>query len=164
MQTGRPAIAAVHYDKSIVLDVNPTPGLYLKRARALMQARPAPLPPQELDGIVAGIDRGIARHGELVTYLELLIELYAANGGHRRALDTIARLPERVRTTPVWQMRRAELLLQAGEKESAAVAYHAVIEAVEQLPPYRRDVKANTDARQQAQLALQRLDSGRKTR
>lgn len=161
LQTGKPEQSARHYDKAIALDVNPAPVLYLKRARALQQARPAPLTAGYLNTVVTGIDEGIARHGGLATYLEFLVGLYEANGDCRRALDTIARLPESLRSSPAWQFTRAGLLLKSGDREAAGAAYQAAIAAVEQLPEHRRNVKANTAVKQQAQLALHRLDKSR---
>jgi tetratricopeptide (TPR) repeat protein len=163
LQTARPELSARHYDQSVRLDVNPAPVLYLKRARALQQAQPAPLSAGYLNAIVAGIDEGIARHGELATYLEFLVGLYEANGDYARALATIERLHGKLRSTPAWQLVRAELLLKAGDKESAAAAYQAAITAVEQLPDHRSNVKANAEVKQQAQLALHRLESNRQT-
>lgn len=163
LQTARPEPAARHFGKAVRLDVNPAPVLYLKRARALRQARTAPLPAGYLNDIVAGIDEGIARHGELATYLEFLVELYEANGDYPRALATIERLPAKLRSTPAWRLSRAELLLKAGDRASAGAAYRAAIAAVEQLPEHRRNVKANAGVKQQAQLALHRLESKQET-
>lgn len=159
MQTDKPEISAQHYDKAIKLDTDPPPGLYLMRARALMQAQPVASSAAYLNGIVAGIGEGIARHGELATYLELLIELYDRNGDYRRALDTVARLPESLRQAPAWQLSKAGLLIKAGDRKSAVTAYHDAIAAVERLPEHRRNVKANADVRQEAQVALERLES-----
>lgn len=157
LQTGKFKMSALHYDKAIKLDVNPPPGLFLKRARSLMRANTVPLPAELLHSVVAGIDQGIARHGEMVTYLELLVDLYDRNGDYRRAVDTIGRLPESLQTAPTWQLRKADLLLKAGDEKLAATVYLKTIEAVEQLPEYRRNVKANAKVEQQARLALDRL-------
>lgn len=161
LQAGKPKMSAIHYDKAVKLDINPPPGLYLKRARSLMLSHAVPLPGELLHSIVSGVDQGIARHGELVTYLELLIDLYGKNGDYRRALDTITRLPGNLQTAPVWRLSKADLLLKAGDKESAMTAYFAAIEAVEQLPAHRRNVKANAEVEQEARLALNRLEEKR---
>jgi tetratricopeptide (TPR) repeat protein len=158
-QTGKPEMSAHHYDIAIKLDSTPSPGLYLQRARALMQAHPLSPSIGHLNGIVAGIDEGIARHGELATYLELLIELYDRNGEYRRALDTIARLPASLQTTPAWQLSKADLLFKSGDNKSATASYLAAIRAVEQLPEHRRNVKANVVVKQEARFALDRLES-----
>lgn len=160
MQTDKPELSAQHYDKAIKLDITPPPGLYLKRARALMQAQPVAPSAKYLKDIVTGIDEGIDRHGELATYLELLIELYDRNGDYRQALDTVARLPSSLRQSPAWQLRKAELQLKAGDKKSATTTYLEVIDAVERLPEHRRNVKANIEVKQEAQLALTKLESG----
>lgn len=163
-QTGRFKMSALHYDKAIKLDDNPPPGLYLKRARVLMRIHASPMLPELLNSIVTGIDQGIARHGELVTYLELLIELYEDNGDYRRALDTFARLPESLQATPAWRLTRADLLLKAGDENAAALEYAAAIEAVERLPEHRRNVNANAEVKQRAVLALNRLEHVRESK
>lgn len=162
-QTGSFRMSAIHYDKAIKLDANPPPGLYLKRARVLMKAHAPPIPPELLNSIVTGIDRGIARHGELVAYLQLLIELYENNGDYRRALDTFARLPENIQAAPTWQLTRADLLLKAGDKNAAALGYAAAIEAVKRLPEHRRNVNANMEVKQRAVLALNLLEHARES-
>jgi hypothetical protein len=129
-----------------------------------MQAHPLSPSAAHLNGIVAGVDEGIARHGELITYLELLIELYDRNGEYRRALDTVGRLPAGLQTTPAWQLSKADLLFKSGDNKSATASYLAAIEAVEQLPQHRRNVKANAAVKQEASLALERLESGQQTK
>lgn len=155
--TGKYALASKHYDTAIQLDDNPPPSLFLDRAETLAQTHPLPLPVKLIGTVVSGIQQGMARHGELATYLEFLIHMYQNNGDYHHALSTITRLPKNLRATPLWQFKKADLLLKNGDKKLAEEAYHAAIDSVEKLPEHRRNVKAVSDVYQKAQLALNRL-------
>jgi predicted Zn-dependent protease len=109
---GREAEAAHAFDRAIEAQRPPDPDLFLARALARRETG-------DLESALAGLDEGVARMGPLVALQEPALEIELALDrvdAALRRLDSIAR--QAAWPTP-WQVRRAEILADAGRHAEA---------------------------------------------
>jgi tetratricopeptide (TPR) repeat protein len=143
------------YDRLIELLPRPAPEYYIERAEAEAAQGVSHVP-----AALAGIDRGIAKLGAVLSLQQPAIELELRLKNWDSALarlDTMARwlAPERL-----WR-RRGEVLAQAGRADEASQAFRRALEVVSQMPPRRRNAPAMREFERElrAELAAGRRDS-----
>jgi len=129
--------AAADLSKALARLHKPTPDLYLERAQLLVSAGSA-----HIDGALRGIDQAIARFGPLVTLIQFAVDVETNRGHHMAALARIHTLPDVVKQLPTWMARRGDILLVAGHRKEAKVAYTAALTAIKRLPTQRRRTRA----------------------
>jgi len=125
------------YTWAINLCTEQRPELYYERAQALAgggntYAREA----------VRGLDEGIKKLGPLVTLELCAIDIEVKDKQYDTALarlDTMAAKSPRKET---WLARRGDILVQAGKNQEARKAFQAALDAMETLPPARKNVPA----------------------
>ena len=134
---GLPAASAVDYSRALELTPQAQPELYIERAQTLAAAGP-----DSLNDAVQGLDDGIKKLGPVVTLQLTAIDLEVRQKRYDAALariDTVAAATPRKET---WLARKGEILRQAGRPAEAREAYRAALQALESLPPARRNVPA----------------------
>lgn len=146
----KPLEAARDYTSAIRYAPTGRPELYIERAQALASAGE-----KHYQESLRGLDEGIAKLGPLVT-----LQLHAIDFELKRKsfdaalkrLDTIAAQSPRKET---WLARRGEILQLAGRKEEARTAYEQALEALDSLPPSRRNVPAMAELKRRILAALE---------
>lgn len=140
-----PLSAAADLSDAIARIDQPTPDLYLERAKLFAAAGPAHIPTA-----LAGLDDAAARFGSVVTIVQLAIDLENRRDNDAGALAWLERLPDALQTTPVWLAKRGDILASGGTFGEAHRQYRAALEAMAGLPASRR----NTPAQRQLTLDI----------
>ena len=145
---------AKDYTLAINLLTESRPELYYERAQALAGEGGA-----SCEGSDSGLDEGIKKLGPLVTLqlcaidIEVQHKLYDAAVG--RVDQVIAKAPRK----ETWLARKGEILAMAGKEEEARTAFKGALQAMETLPPGRRNVPAMLDLQKHLEEELQKLGS-----
>jgi tetratricopeptide (TPR) repeat protein len=143
------ALAAQHFDLAIAADSNPQPQRYIERYRVLRLMQPAN--PARIEN---GLKEGVARHGEIINLLELLVEWHQHQGQWTEALAWLNRYPEPLRQTPQWWLAKGHLLKHKGDTSEAQKAYQTVIDNLALLSEHKRSLRPFIQAKQEAEAAL----------
>ncbi len=130
-------LASADFSRVIELSTTPIPRTYRERASAIASQGPA-----YVDEAVRSLREGMTRLGPAVTLVEMAIALEVGRGGHDVALALVQLLPEALRLTPMWRVRRAEILAEAGRAAEADEGYRGALEAIDGASPSRRHTKA----------------------
>lgn len=85
---GKHEKAALLYDKAIANDGNPLPELFKAQFENFQFIQPLPITRME-----KSLQKGLARHGDIISLLQLMIDLYQQTGQVEAALTMIDRLP-----------------------------------------------------------------------
>ena len=117
-------------DYGAALSRHAAPDWYLEWSAALQRARHP--------RAIAVLDDAIAQLGPLVTLQDAAIELDAAAGRFDSALARVESVLRQIPKSPLWLVRRADILERAKRTAEAHTAYLDTIEAVEGLPSGRR--------------------------
>jgi tetratricopeptide (TPR) repeat protein len=145
------AAAAADYTRAIQLTTESRPELYLERAQCLAGAE------GRLDSALKGLEEGIQRLGPLVT-LELgAIEIELKQKRFDAALSRVDGMLTKSTRKESLLARKAEIFQQAGRLDDARASYRAALEAIESLPPARRNVPAMADLQKQIHDKLDQL-------
>jgi len=146
--------AAQDYTRAIGFMTESRPELYFERAQALA-GEGAPY----LKEAIAGLDEGIAKLGPLITLQLCAIDIQVE---HKDYAPAIARLDQIIAKAPrkeTWFARKGDILVLAGKKKEAREAFRAALQAMDSLPPARRNVPAMLDLEQRLGDELKKLDS-----
>jgi tetratricopeptide (TPR) repeat protein len=152
--TGKNREALADYETLLGLSDSLDPGYYIATARLL-----AGLPDRGVDEALALLDKRVAQRGPITPLQRYAIELEKGRGNYQRAIERMARLDQRLKATPQWQVEVAELLLMDA-RPGEALPYLSV--AREQLESgrttaVRRELLATTI---RLQAEAQRAGSG----
>jgi len=128
------------------------PEHYIERARALLAVGP-----ERRDEALAGLDEGLARLGQPVALALMAVELELAAGRTDAALARLDRISARADRRESWQVRRGEILADAGRVDEARDAFRAALDALDRLPAARRDNRAARQLGEQCPAGLARL-------
>ena len=134
---GLTAASTADYSRALEFAPQAQPELYIERAQTLAAAGP-----ESLNDAVQGLDEGLKKLGPVVTLQLAAIELEVRQKHYDAALT---RIDAAAATTPrkeTWLARKGEILRQAGRTAEAREAYRAALQALESLPPARRNVPA----------------------
>lgn len=137
LAAGRPAEAIAKMDRALALYAAPRPDHFLERARATA-ARGAAF----IDAALAGLDEAQKRLGCLVSLQSYAIELELARGRFEEALRRLDGLEEQFDRKETLHSRRGNILEAAGRALEAQAEYTLALEAIQALPPTRRQTKA----------------------
>jgi len=146
----KPLDAARDFTTAIRYAPTGRPELYIERAQALASAGE-----KHYQESLRGLDEGIEKLGPLVTLqlhaidIELKRKKFDAALGR---LDTVAAQSPRKET---WLARRGEILQLAGRKAEARTAYLDALQALDSLPPARRNVPAMAELKRRITAALE---------
>ncbi|MCB9881768.1 MAG: tetratricopeptide repeat protein [Planctomycetes bacterium] len=128
------AEALDHLEHVIERSEAPQPDLFLERARLC-----AALGNDHLGDAVRGLDEAMERIGPAVS---LQLEAITLQRSRRRFDDALERL-DRLRAPfprqETWLARRGDILVEAGRRDEARVAYRAALQAIEGLRPKARN-------------------------
>lgn len=147
--------AADFYHLAIEMNENPSPDLYLQRMNSLLKIQPLPK-----TTIVAELNEAIDQHGPIPTFIELLIETNQQAGDYSTALTELEKMPKALRQSPLWQLRKGELLMLSGRKQQAIEVYQNLLVTIGKLPLYQQQRKAVLEAGEQAKTAISLLQKG----
>jgi tetratricopeptide (TPR) repeat protein len=134
---GHSLAAADDYTRALELTPQSQPELYIERAQTLAAAGE-----HQLDAALKGLDDGIKKLGPLVTLQLAALDIEV---GQKRYDAALARVEGLIASSPrkeTWLFRKGEILLQAGKSAEARAAFHAALQAIDTLPPARRNVPA----------------------
>jgi len=144
--------AARDYTAAIAYSREPTPDLYIERARVLTTEDGA-----SLAAALAGLDEGIRRLGPLVTLQLYAIDLEVRLGRVNEALGRLETIAAKSPRKETWFARRGEILQEAGRSIEALEAYNNSLAAIKRLPPSRAMVPAMLELRKRVEAALEEL-------
>ncbi|MEJ2416997.1 MAG: tetratricopeptide repeat protein [Exilibacterium sp.] len=153
MQLHKYPQAAYYLDQTIQHDSRPPPQVFLERARAL--ANITPLPTRR---IVAGLKKGLVKHPRNVVIINELVRIYELAEQRDSALAAIDLLPSRLRDSPKWLNRRAQIEMHRGHRKRALDLYRQTIAKIDALPEQRRRLPAFVHARQAAESGISKLN------
>jgi len=94
-----------------------------------------------------------------VTLQLYAIELEQFADRHDAALVRLDQIASTAQRKESWLARRGEILEDAGRNEEARLAYAQAIEAIDRLPDSRKATRAMLRLREQAEGAIERLES-----
>jgi len=140
------------YTRAINLCTEQRPELYYERAQALAGGGNT-----YVREAVRGLDEGIKKLGPLVTLELCAIDIEVKDKQYDTALarlDTMAAKSPRKET---WLARRGDILVQAGKNEEARKAFQAALDAMETLPPARKNVPAMLELQTRLRDQLSKL-------
>ena len=129
---GRPVEADLDY--AAALTAQPNPDWYLERAHGLSRAQAAQA--------IAVLDEAIEKLGPLVTLQDYAVDLDVRAGRFASALSRIDVVLGQLSYSPVWLVRRAELLEESKRVADAHRGYVEVVAHIEAMPATRRRTRA----------------------
>ncbi len=145
--------AAVNdYDTVLRNSKEPGPDLFIERSQLLMT-----MGDEHWTEALRGLDDGIARLGQLVTLQLFAIDSELKLQRFDKALERVDQITERSPRKETWLARRGEILVQAGRRAEARVAYEGALAALNRLPPARRNVPAMIELTSRIQKQIESL-------
>jgi tetratricopeptide (TPR) repeat protein len=144
--------AAEHYDQAINNDQNPSPQIYLERTRTLLKIDPIPV-----KRINSGLVDAINRHGQIVTFLDLLIDLNIKTANYQEAIVWLEKLPTNLKNTPLWLTRKGAITAFSGHRNEAKKLFRMALEGIAALPEYKQNLPAFVIVRYQAEQGILQL-------
>lgn len=146
--------AAGDYDRAINFSNEPSPDLFVERAQVLGAEGP-----EQFGRALQGLDDGIKKLGPLVTLQLFAIDLELKRKSFDGALQRLDRVAERSPRKETWLARRGEVLQQAGRLEESAQAYQSALNALQTLPPTRRNVPAMLELEKRIRRELEAVSA-----
>ncbi|MEE9355691.1 MAG: hypothetical protein V3U75_08905 [Methylococcaceae bacterium] len=147
--SGSHSLAANHYDLAIHNDNNPPPQLFIDRLQT--QLKIILLPKERIE---AGILQGINHHGEIVNFVEAMIDFKIKTHQYEHAIAWFNKLPEKLRDTPKWINKRADVEILSGNRQKALNLYQYNLIQIAKLPKIRRSQLAIKNAEKHAKDRL----------
>jgi tetratricopeptide (TPR) repeat protein len=148
----RPTDAAADYTHAIAVSSESRPELYFERAQVLAAAGS-----EHSKEAVRGLDEGIKKLGPLVTLELCALDIEVKEKQYDDALKRIEVVAAKSPRKETWLTRRGEILQQAGRNAEARDAFNAALQALETLPPARRNVPAMIDLQKHLREELEKL-------
>lgn len=152
LKLGQPLYAAEDLSRAIAVMPEGAPDLYIERAHSLAEAGS-----DYLETALQGLDEGMKRMGPLVTLQLTAIDLELRRKNPDAALARIDVVMQSSPRKESWLARKGEILLQAGRPEEARKSYESALEALNKLPPGRRNVPAVKDLERRIRLEIDHL-------
>ncbi len=142
--------AIADYNMAISLAKQPLPEYYLERAQSWVAAGD-----EFYDKAIQGLDEGVALLGPVFTLQYAAIDLEIQKQRYSDALKRMNELPASIKNTPIWQLRRGDILQLAGRNQQAREAFDLALIQIHELPETRRKVKAIADLEKQLLIRLE---------
>ncbi len=137
LRLDRPLEAAAAFSRTINEHPQPTPSLYLQRARALMAAGE-----EYGDRALAGLDQGMTELGPIVSLAREAIEIELASRHYEGALKRLSAASEGAHRSEHWLEWRGRILESAGRDREAREAYEEARRALGRVSMARRSSRA----------------------
>lgn len=147
-------VAAKDYTRVIQLTTESRPELYIERAQVLA-AEGGP----NVKEALKGLDEGIKKLGPLVTLQSAAIDIELRQKLYDDALVRVEKIASTTPRKETWLARKGEILQQAGRSEDARAAFTAALQAIDSLPPGRKNVPAIAELQSRIRERLQSLKS-----
>ena len=146
------AIAEKYYDQAIAYSRTTSPEVYRERAQAQILIEPIPLRRLE-----KGLESGIRKHGPSMPFFELLVDanIKAENGS--RALFWVDQMPEDIRISTVWLIKRAQIHEYQDDGLMAIQLYQQLLRKIDRLPREQQKTAEILDARRTSRKEIHRL-------
>jgi predicted Zn-dependent protease len=144
--------ASQDYTRAIQLSPTSPVELYLERAQTL-----AGKGGEYGKEALLGLDEAIQKLGPLVTLELAALEIELAQKQYDGALSRIDAIAARSPRKETWLARKGDILRRAGRQEEARAAYQAALNAMDSLPPTRRNVPATVDLQKHIREQLKEL-------
>jgi tetratricopeptide (TPR) repeat protein len=142
--------AARDFGEAIAKGPRPTPEQVIARRDALVSVG-------KKDEAIRALDEGMTRVGQVVSLVLPAIDLEVELGRYDAALARLDRLSAGAPPNPLWQIRRADILEQAGRKAEARAEYANTLATIDARPPMRRG-KQLDELRRRVETALASTD------
>jgi tetratricopeptide (TPR) repeat protein len=146
--------AARDYSFALAQINDPRPELYLERAQVLTGGDSA-----RFEEALRGLEEGIQKMGPLVTLQIYALDLELKQQHFDAALARLDKIMAQFPRKETWLARRGEILQQAGRPGEAREAYRAALNAMDTLPPARRQVPAMVELQKKLHRALDSIRS-----
>ena len=140
--------SAHDFTRAIAIATTPEPELYLERATVLAGEK------SYVEEALRGLDEGIEKLGPVVTLQLAAIDIELSRKNYDAALARLDSIINQSQRKETWLVRRGEILRAAGRNDEARAAFTAALEAIQSLPPARRQTRAVTALELRAQSAL----------
>jgi predicted Zn-dependent protease len=140
----QPLAAAEDYARAIRHHTAPGPELFIERARVLAMAGA-----EHWDQALASLEDGMRMLGPLVTLQLPALDLELDAQRYDAALARLDGMAKRSPRKETWLKRRGEILLEARRTNDARAAFAQALDALDSLPPSRRQVPAMLDLERQ---------------
>jgi predicted Zn-dependent protease len=144
--------AARDYTRAIQFTTESRPELYLERAQTLV-AEGGPYIKEALQGL----DEGIRKLGQLVTLELNAIDIEVTQKQYDGAITRLDAIAAKSPRKETWLARKGDILQLAGRTDDARTAFTAALQAMETLPPGRRNVPAMLELQQRIRDQLAKL-------
>jgi len=144
--------AAADYTHAINVSTESRPELYFERAQVLA-GEGGPYSKEA----IRGLDDGMKKLGPLVTLQLCALDIEVKQKQYDDALKRLEGLTAKSPRKETWLARRGEILQEAGRKSEAREAFNAALQAMETLPPARRNVPAMIDLQKHLREELDKL-------
>ncbi len=152
VQLDRRREAVVEYTRAITLCPSPTPGLYLERAKTLIDEGDG-----YVDEALRGLDEGIHRLGPIITLQLYAIDLELKKNQFDAALVRLEQITAKASRKETWLARRGDILEKAGRADQALVAHASALAAIQRLPVHRRSTQTMMQLKAHVLAAQNRL-------
>jgi tetratricopeptide (TPR) repeat protein len=144
--------AARDYTRAIQFTTESRPELYLERAQTLV-AEGGPYVKEALQGL----DEGIRKLGPLVTLELNAIDIEVTRKEYDGAITRLDAIAAKSPRKETWLARKGDILQLAGRTDDARAAFTSALEAMETLPPGRRNVPAMVELQERIKAQLANL-------
>lgn len=136
--------SAQDYSRAVQLSPQSQPELYIERAQALLGGTSSASPQNAAyaNEALQGLDEGIKKLGPLVTLQLAAIDIEVGQKRYDAALERVDAASAASPRKETWLVRKGEILKEAGRPTEARAAFQAALQAIETLPPARRNVPA----------------------
>ena len=146
---GKRAEAIEEYGAALAL--HPDPEIYIERSQLLAADN-------KLAEALSALDEGIRSLGSVVTLELYAIDLEIRLERYDQALERVSKIAAQSERKEAWLARKGEILSQASRKDEARKAYLAASEAIDHLPPSRRNNRYTRELEQRIRSALDQLE------
>ena len=151
-QQGKQREAAEAYRSAIYYATEPAPDQYIECAAAFMALDKS----QQLKALVV-LDQGLAKLGPLVALQEAAINAELQLGDTHAAISRLDTLVAQVKRPAFWLYRKAQVLAKARRFEEAKHSFSDALEAIGQLRPQQRQLRATAQLKSDIMAALAAL-------
>lgn len=141
--------AAEQFSLAIKYDTNPSPQIFLEHIAATAFAWPENYLIRK-----SSIDSARTNKGELIVFVEKLVELELEFEFYQKALNALNSLPANISATPNWLLVKADLFFKQGKKEDAALIYSQIIKTIDSYSQQKQSLKAISQIKRAAEQKL----------
>jgi tetratricopeptide (TPR) repeat protein len=153
VQLGQRLAAVEDFTRALARESSPD--LFLERAETLTAEGAA-----HYETALKGLEEGIKKLGPLVTLQLGALELEVKQKQFDAALTRLDGLTAQAARKETWLERRGDILRGLGRNDEARAAYKSALEALDKIPPVRRNVPATQELEKRLRAALEALPAG----